>query len=203
VHIGNTWARRDINDEGISPSCNTCAAEGRGGVRASLGHDGAGSHVPYQLPWLVAMPAETQLSILWLILSGAFERLPRSLSCALRRRGSFPYLLGRVDNACAPRCGARGLPAPAVTYVDRFYVDAAVFSNDALAFLVKVMGEDASCSVPTIPSPSGQQVGNLIHSQAALPARPREAPARQRHRLLWPRCRTHCDERRIGTRRSA
>jgi aminocarboxymuconate-semialdehyde decarboxylase len=33
----------------------------------------------WMLPWLVAMPAETQLGMVSLILSGALERLPESL----------------------------------------------------------------------------------------------------------------------------
>src|SRR2546430_11201698 len=92
----------------------------------------------YQLPWLVAMPAETQLSILWLILSGAFERLPRSLKlCFAHGGGSFPYLLGRVDNARRNRDVVReDCPRLLSSYVDRFHVDAAVFSADALTFLV-------------------------------------------------------------------
>ena len=54
----------------------------------------------WMLPWLVAMPAETQLGIPSLILSGAFERIPRSLKlCFAHGGGSFAFLLGRVDNA--------------------------------------------------------------------------------------------------------
>src|SRR5438445_260973 len=53
----------------------------------------------WMLPWLVAMPAETQLGILSLIMSGAFERLPASLKiCFAHGGGSFAFLLGRVDN---------------------------------------------------------------------------------------------------------
>ncbi|WP_206683283.1 amidohydrolase family protein, partial [Escherichia coli] len=56
------------------------------------------------LPWLVAMPAETQLSMVSLILSGAFERIPRSLKlCFAHGGGSFAFLLGRVQNAWEQR----------------------------------------------------------------------------------------------------
>jgi aminocarboxymuconate-semialdehyde decarboxylase len=123
------------------------------------------------------MPAETQLSILWLILSGAFERLPRSLKlCFAHGGGSFPYLLGRVDNAWRNRDIVReDCPRLPSSYVDRFYVDAAVFSGDALTFLVKTMGEERVMLGSDFPFPLGeQQVGSLIRSHTGLPAATRE-----------------------------
>jgi aminocarboxymuconate-semialdehyde decarboxylase len=117
------------------------------------------------------MPAETQLSILWLILSGAFERLPRSLRlCFAHGGGSFPYLIGRVDNAWRNRDIVReDCPRLPSSYIDRFHVDAAVFSGDALDFLVRTMGEDRVMLGSDYPYPLGeQQVGSLIRSHAAL-----------------------------------
>jgi aminocarboxymuconate-semialdehyde decarboxylase len=177
VHIGNHVGARDINDEGIITFLQHCAAEGAAVFVHPWDMMAQDRMSRYQLPWLVAMPAETQLSILWLILSGAFERLPRSLKlCFAHGGGSFPYLLGRVDNAWRNRDVVReDCPRLPSTYVDRFYVDAAVFSDDALAFLVKVMGEDRVMLGSDYPFPLGeQQVGNLIHSQEALPAPTRE-----------------------------
>ena len=131
----------------------------------------------YMLPWLVAMPAETQLSILWLILSGAFERLPRSLKlCFAHGGGSFPYLIGRVDNAWRNRDIVReDCPHLPSSYVDRFHVDAAVFSDDALGLLVNSMGEDRVMLGSDYPYPLGEQrVGSLIRSHPTLPATARE-----------------------------
>ena len=127
----------------------------------------------YQLPWLVSMPAETQLSILWLILSGAFERLPRSLKlCFAHGGGSFPYLLGRVDNAWRNRDIVReDCPHPPSSYLDRFSVDGAVFSHEALEFLVRTMGEDRVMLGSDYPYPLGEQnVGGLVHSHPTLAA---------------------------------
>jgi len=122
------------------------------------------------------MPAETQLSILWLILSGAFERLPRSLKlCFAHGGGSFPYLLGRVDNAWRHRDLVReDCPQLPSSYVDRFYVDAAVFSAGALALLIETMGEDRVMLGSDFPFPLGeQQVGSLIRANRSLGARVR------------------------------
>jgi aminocarboxymuconate-semialdehyde decarboxylase len=177
VHIGNHVGERDLHDEGIITFLHHCAAEGAA-VFVHPWDMMAGERMrKYQLPWLVAMPAETQLSILWLILSGAFERLPRSLKlCFAHGGGSFPYLLGRVDNAWRNRDLVReDCPRLPSSYVDRFYVDAAVFSGDALSFLVKTMGEERVMLGSDFPFPLGeQQVGNLIRSHESLPARTRE-----------------------------
>jgi aminocarboxymuconate-semialdehyde decarboxylase len=177
VHIGNHVGTRDINDEGIITFLQHCAAEGAA-VFVHPWDMMAQERMPkYMLPWLVAMPAETQLSILWLILSGAFERLPRSLKlCFAHGGGSFPYLAGRVDNAWLNRDIVReDCPRLPSSYVDRFHVDAAVFSGDALTFLVKTMGEDRVMLGSDYPFPLGeQQVGKLICSHEGLSASARD-----------------------------
>jgi aminocarboxymuconate-semialdehyde decarboxylase len=176
VQIGNHVGPRELNDEGIITFLQHCAAEGAA-VFVHPWDMMAQERMPkYQLPWLVSMPAETQLSILWLILSGAFERLPRSLKlCFAHGGGSFPYLLGRVDNAWRHRDIVReDCPQLPSSYVERFYVDGAVFSADALSFLVKTMGEDRVMLGSDYPFPLGeQQVGKLIGSDAHLPSRVR------------------------------
>ncbi|MFZ0009730.1 MAG: amidohydrolase family protein [Steroidobacteraceae bacterium] len=173
VHIGNHVGPRELNDAGIITFLGHCAAEGAA-VFVHPWDVMAQERMPrYMLPWLVAMPAETQLSILWLILSGAFERLPRSLRlCFAHGGGSFPYLIGRVDNAWRNRDIVReDCPCLPSSYIERFSVDAAVFSGDALEFLVKTMGEDRVMLGSDYPFPLGeQQVGSLIRSQHSLPA---------------------------------
>jgi aminocarboxymuconate-semialdehyde decarboxylase len=176
VQIGNHVGARELNDEGIIGFLQHCAAEGAA-VFVHPWDMMAQERMPkYQLPWLVSMPAETQLSILWLILSGAFERLPRSLKlCFAHGGGSFPYLLGRVDNAWRHRDIVRqDCPQLPSSYVDRFFVDGAVFSADALGFLIKTMGEDRVMLGSDYPFPLGeQQVGKLIRSDTPLPPRVR------------------------------
>ncbi|HLY53647.1 MAG TPA: amidohydrolase family protein [Steroidobacteraceae bacterium] len=171
VQIGNHVGARELNDQGIVTFLEHCAAEGAA-VFVHPWDMMAQERMPrYQLPWLVAMPAETQLSILWLILSGAFERLPRSLKlCFAHGGGSFPYLLGRVDNAWRNRDIVReDCPHPPSSYLDRFSVDATVFSDDALEFLVRTMGEDRVMLGSDYPYPLGeQQVGSLIRSHPRL-----------------------------------
>jgi aminocarboxymuconate-semialdehyde decarboxylase len=177
VHIGNHVGARELNDEGLITFLQHCAAEGAAVFVHPWDMMGSERMSKYMLPWLVAMPAETQLSILWLILSGAFERLPRSLKlCFAHGGGSFPYLIGRVDNAWRNRDIVReDCPRLPSSYVDRFHVDAAVFNGDALAFLLKSMGEDRVMLGSDYPYPLGeQQVGSLIRSHPTLSDRTRD-----------------------------
>lgn len=159
VHIGNHVGARYLDDSDVLEFLAHCAAEDvpvlvhpwdmLGGERM------AGR---YMLPWLVGMAAETQLSILSLMLSGAFERLPRSLRmCFCHGGGSFAYLLGRADNAWRNRdVVRRDSPRPPSDYTDRFHVDSAVFDPRALRLLVEVMGAERVMLGTDFPFPLGE-----------------------------------------------
>ena len=57
-----TSARRSLDDPGILDFLRHCASERDAGARPSVGHDGRRRGCRrWMLPWLVAMPAETQL----------------------------------------------------------------------------------------------------------------------------------------------
>lgn len=177
VQIGNHQGLKNLDDEGIITFLQHCASVGA----AVLVHPWdmmARERMPkYMLPWLVAMPAETQLSILSLILSGAFERLPKELKlCFAHGGGSFPYLLGRIDNAWKYRDIVReDCPNLPSSYVDRFSVDSAIFSEDSLDLLVKVMGEDRVMLGSDYPFPLGEQeIGKLVREQPGFTEQTRE-----------------------------
>jgi aminocarboxymuconate-semialdehyde decarboxylase len=130
------------------------------------------------LPWLVAMPAETHLSMLQLVLSGALERLSRDLVLIFAHGGgSFAYLLGRVDNAWRERDIVRAdCPLPPSSYCDRFCVDSAVFDPDALRFLVGVMGAERVLLGSDTPFPLGEQhPGALVDATFGTDAATRAA----------------------------
>jgi len=108
-----------------------------------------------------------------MILGGAFDRLPRSLKiCFAHGGGSFAFLLGRLENAWHNRDLARGLSAhPPSRYVERFYVDSAVFDARALRLLIEVMGEERVMLGSDYPFPLGEQrVGKLIRDMDGLGA---------------------------------
>ncbi len=127
----------------------------------------------WMLPWLVAMPAETQLGMLSLILSGALERIPPSLKiCFAHGGGSFAYTLGRVDNAWKHRDIVRqDCPQPPSSYAHRLATDSAVFDHGALRLLTDVMGIDRVMLGTDAPFPLGEQEpGALVRSSAFLDA---------------------------------
>ena len=115
--------------------------------------------------WLVGMPAETHLSVLALVLGGAFDRLPRSLRIAFAHGGgSFPFWLGRADNAWAHRGDVvRGASsAPPSSYVNRFSVDTVVFSPPALRLLVDTLGASQVMMGSDYPYPLGERPAGAV-----------------------------------------
>lgn len=174
VQIGNHVGAKDLDDEGLVQFLIHCADEGIPVLIHPWDIMTDGRMKQWMLPWLVAMPVETQLSILSLILSGAFERNPRSLKlCFAHGGGSFAFLLGRVDDAWRERDIVREncsqLP---FSYVDRFCVDSAVFDPDALQLLVHVMGEERVLLGSDYPFPLGEKrIGSLIDRHPGLSAR--------------------------------
>ncbi|WP_204377080.1 amidohydrolase family protein [Aquitalea pelogenes] len=166
VQIGNHVGPLDLDNAGLLTFLAHCAAENIPVLVHPWDMMGGEQRMKkWMLPWLVAMPAETQLAILSLILSGAFERLPRSLKiCFAHGGGSFAYLLGRVDNAWEQRDIVReDCPSKPSSYVDRFYVDSAIFDAAALRLLVDTMGSQRVMLGSDSPFPLGEQeVGSLI-----------------------------------------
>lgn len=166
VEIGNHVGDRDLDDEGVVTFLQHCA------------HVGAPVFVhPWDMPggprlnrwmarWLAGMPAETHLSILALILGGVLDRVPPSLRlCFAHGGGSFPFWLGRADNAWHRRGNlVRGRSEqPPSQYLDRFSVDSVVFEPAALRLLVDTMGEDRVMVGSDYPYPLGERpVGQVV-----------------------------------------
>ena len=167
VQIGNHLGARDLDDAQLEAFLTHCAHQDIPLFVHPWDMMGGNRMKRWMLPWLVAMPAETQLAILSLILSGAFERIPEKLKiCFGHGGGSFAYLLGRVDNAWKHRDIVReDCPRPPSEYVKRFFVDSAVFDAGALRLLVDVMGDDRVMLGSDYPFPLGEQkIGELVSS---------------------------------------
>ncbi len=167
VQIGNHVGEKNLDDPGIVTFLHHCADEGA----AVLVHPWdmlAAKRMPkYMMPWTVGMPAETQLGIVAMILGGAFDKLPTKLRiCFAHGGGSFAFLLGRLENAWQHHPVARGLcELPPRRYLNRFYLDSAVFDERALQFLVGTMGTERVMLGSDYPFPLGEyRVGSLIRS---------------------------------------
>jgi aminocarboxymuconate-semialdehyde decarboxylase len=171
VQIGNHVGERDLDDEALVQFLIHCAGQRIPVLVHPWDMMGKGRMKKWMLPWLVAMPAETQLGMLSLILSGALERIPDKLKiCFAHGGGSFAYLLGRVDNAWRHRDIIRqDCPQLPSSYARRFHVDSAVFDPGALRLLTDVMGADRVMLGSDSPFPLGEQrIGALVRESPHL-----------------------------------
>jgi aminocarboxymuconate-semialdehyde decarboxylase len=165
VQIGNHVGSKNLDDCGIVTFLAHCANEGAAVLVHPWEMFGRERMPKYMMPWTVGMPAETQLSVVALILSGAFDRLPSSLRiCFAHGGGSFAFLLGRMENAWQHHPVARGeCQHPPSHYLNRFYADSAVFDQRTLQFLVGTIGADRVMLGSDYPFPLGEErVGSLI-----------------------------------------
>ncbi|WP_203671166.1 amidohydrolase family protein [Catellatospora methionotrophica] len=172
VEIGNHVGDRDLDDAGIVQFLQHCAQVGA----PVFVH-------PWDMPtgprldrwmarWLTGMPAETHLSVLSMILGGVFDQVPETLRlCFAHGGGSFPFWLGRADNAWHRRGDVvRGQSAlPPSHYTHRFSVDTVVFDPAALRLLVDTMGEDRVLLGSDYPYPLGERpVGAVVRKSDFL-----------------------------------
>ena len=165
VQIGNHVGPKNLDDPGIVTFLQHCAEIGAP-VLVHPWDMMARERMPnYMMPWTVAMPAETQLAISALVLSGAFDRLPKTLRiCFAHGGGSFAYLLGRMQNAWEHQPLARGHgKLRPMQYLNRFYVDSAIFDQRSLKLLADVLGADRVMLGSDYPYPLGEEhIGQLI-----------------------------------------
>lgn len=165
VQIGNHVGEKNLDDPDIVTFLHHCADEGAAVLVHPWDMFGQSRMPRYMMPWTVGMPAETQLAIVALILSGAFDKLPKNLRiCFAHGGGSFAFLLGRLQNAWENHPVAHGnCDLPPKGYLDRFYVDSAVFDTRALQFLVETMGAERVMLGSDYPFPLGEHgIGSLI-----------------------------------------
>ncbi|GAB2960015.1 amidohydrolase family protein [Micromonospora polyrhachis] len=167
VEIGNHVGERDLDDEGVVTFLRHCAEVGAPVFVHPWDMPGGPRLDRWMARWLTGMPAETHLSVLALILGGVFDRVPETLRlCFAHGGGSFPFWLGRADNAWHRRGDlVRGRSTrPPSHYADRFYVDSVVFDPAALRLLVDTMGVDRVLLGSDYPYPLGERpVGRVVH----------------------------------------
>jgi aminocarboxymuconate-semialdehyde decarboxylase len=181
VEIGNHVGDKDLDDAGIVAFLNHCAETGTP-VLVHPWDMPAGPRLDrWMARWLTGMPAETHLSLLAMILGGAFDRLPPYLKiCFAHGGGSFAFWLGRLENAWHRRGDVvRGCSEhPPSAYLDRILVDTVVFESAPLRLLVDTLGEDRVLVGSDYPYPLGERpVGEVVRKAGFL-------TAEQQHKLL-------------------
>ena len=162
-----------IDDEGLITFLSFCAEKNMSVLVHPWDMLGKERLNKYMMGWTVGMMAETQLSIVAMILGGSFDKIPASANlklCFAHGGGSFAFLLGRLENAWTYRDLARGKSQhPPSFYLDRFHVDSAVFDDDSLDLLVKKMSGEHVMLGSDYPFPLGeQQIGSLVANSPYL-----------------------------------
>jgi aminocarboxymuconate-semialdehyde decarboxylase len=105
---------------------------------------GAERMTEYGLNAVCGNPADSTLSLGYLIYSGVFDRFPGLKLCALHGGGFFPYHLGRFDKEFTNGRGDRSLEcssSPSV-YLKNLYFDTLVYDVDTLDYLKCKVGTD-------------------------------------------------------------
>ena len=171
VEIGNHVGDRDLDDAGIVTVLQHAAALGVPVFVHPWDMPASPRTARWMAQWLVGMPAETHLSLLALVLGGVFDRVgPELRICFAHGGGSFPFWVGRMDNAWRERHDVIGTSAlPPSGYLDRFLVDSVVFDERALRLLVDTMGAERVLLGTDYPYPLGEQAaGSLIRGASFL-----------------------------------
>lgn len=171
VEIGNHVGDLDLDAGGIVEFLTHCANSGVPVFVHPWDMPASPRLDRWMSQWLVGMPAETHLSILALILGGAFDRIPASLRIAFAHGGgSFAFWLGRADNAWHQRhevvSGASSRPPS--EYVGRFSVDTVVFSEPSLQLLVATLGPQSLMMGSDYPYPLGERPAGAVVRSAQL-----------------------------------
>ncbi|MEV6139149.1 amidohydrolase family protein [Nocardia sp. NPDC051990] len=177
VEIGNHVGDHDLDSEGVVTFLQHCADRG---VPVFV-HPWDMASSPrldrWMAQWLTAMPAETHLSILALILGGVFDRIDKRLKIGFAHGGgSFAFWLGRMENAWHRRNDVIGTSEyPPSHYLGRFYVDSVVFDDRALRLLVDTLGADRVMVGSDYPYPLGERpVGEVVRKSEFLDDATRE-----------------------------
>ena len=171
VQIGNHVGLKNMDDEGVLTFLQHCASENIPVLVHPWDMMASERTARYMMGWTVGMPAETQLSIVSMILGGGFDRVSEDLKiCFAHGGGAFAFLLGRLDNAWHHRDIARGHSKhPPSEYLHRFHLDTAVFDHDALQLLVAKMGDERLMLGTDYPFPLGEPcMGKLVSSNPTL-----------------------------------
>eukprot|EP01117_Protostelium_nocturnum_P006955 TRINITY_DN2494_c1_g1_i2.p1 TRINITY_DN2494_c1_g1~~TRINITY_DN2494_c1_g1_i2.p1 ORF type:complete len:384 (-),score=95.86 TRINITY_DN2494_c1_g1_i2:28-1056(-) len=125
----------------------------------------------YWLPWLVGMPAETTRAICSMIFSGIFKKLPNLKVCFAHGGGSFPITIGRIEHGwhCRPDLCAIDCKENPREFLSNMYFDSLVHDENALKFVVDLMGPDKIILGSDYPFPLGEDhPGELVEKTSLL-----------------------------------
>lgn len=105
---------------------------------------GADKMEAYSLRSICGNPADTTLSVTYMIYTGIFDRFPNLKLCLLHGGGYFPYHLGRLDQGTRGGSGSAAIPAkqPPSKYLKNLYFDNLVYRIETVEYLKRMVGAD-------------------------------------------------------------
>lgn len=177
VEIGNHVGDRDLDDGGVVTFLQHATSLGAPVFVHPWDMASSARLNRWMGRWVAGMPAETHLSIIAMILGGVFDKVDPSLRiCFAHGGGSFPFWLGRFDNAWHQRPDLIGVSQhPPSHYIGRFYVDSVVFDERALRLLVDTVGGDRVLVGSDYPYPLGERpAGGVVRRASFLDEGARE-----------------------------
>lgn len=97
---------------------------------------------PMHLRFVCGNPADTTLSLGYLLYGGVLDRFPNLKICTFHGGGFFPYNLGRFDRDFAVSKEAFGLLCAKTpsAYLPNLYFDTLVYRRDSLEYLKTMVG---------------------------------------------------------------
>jgi aminocarboxymuconate-semialdehyde decarboxylase len=96
----------------------------------------------YRLVPIIGFGVDTSVSVLRMVFSGLFERLPRLKLVASHLGGVYPYLRGRIDVGykAYPECKLK-INKPPSEYLKKVWVDSIIYDNDVLLSTLAFLGD--------------------------------------------------------------
>lgn len=105
---------------------------------------GAEKMEPYSLRNICGNPADTTLSVTYMMYTGIFDRFPNLKLGLLHGGGYIPYHLGRLDQGKTGGSGSSAIPAkyPPSRYLKNLYFDNLVYRVETVEYLKRMVGAD-------------------------------------------------------------
>jgi aminocarboxymuconate-semialdehyde decarboxylase len=123
--------------------------------------------VRFQLTASIGFTVDTTLALARMIYDGFFDRYTKLKIIGAHGGGYLPYVVARMDQCFNHIPAARERISRRPTeYLERFFVDAVLFSPEALAFCVEVMGADHVLYGSDYPHTIGDMPGCLARVDA-------------------------------------
>lgn len=178
MEIGTNVLGKNLDDESLFPIYEAAQSLGASLLVHPWEMLGANRTTKYFMQWLVGMPAETTLAICSMIFGGVFDRFPRLKVMFTHAGGAFPFTLGRISHGFFARpdlCNIHDIEDPR-HYLGKFWVDGITHDQDALRYLINLVGADRIAYGTDYPFPLGDlEHGKFIEEMDDLGSETKDA----------------------------